>query len=208
MYQDILVPTDGSDGSRRAIAHALELAEAADGTVHALAVLDEGARESLASDVVREGAERAARRATDRVETEADRRGVAVVKVLRRGTPAASILEYADETAVDAIVMGTHGRSGLDRLIVGSVTERVVQAADVPVVTVRMDDEITITEATHAKDIALEALADDHENPRVLEHPYRTSASWIVPIESDTGTGNVHVDAVTGVARVGAVTND
>ncbi|MCU4973929.1 hypothetical protein OB955_14430 [Halobacteria archaeon AArc-m2/3/4] len=70
---------------------------------------------------------------------------------------------------------------------------------------------IAVTDASHAEEIALQALVDDdadHENPRILEEPYRTSASWIVPVESESGTGNVHVDAVTKVSRIGTVENE
>jgi len=48
-----------------------------------------------------------------------------------------TLLQYADEQAIDVIVMGTHGRRGLGRALLGSVTERVVRTADVPVMTVR-----------------------------------------------------------------------
>jgi len=57
-----------------------------------------------------------------------------------RGTPYESILDYADDNAVDLIVMGTHGRTGVDRYLLGSVTEKVVRTADVPVLTVRMEE--------------------------------------------------------------------
>jgi len=58
----------------------------------------------------------------------------------RRGEPYRTILDYADEAVVDVIVMGTHGRRGLDRYLLGSVTEKVVRAATVPVLTIRADE--------------------------------------------------------------------
>ena len=54
------------------------------------------------------------------------------------GDPYKRIREYADENEVDLIVMGTHGRTGVDRYLLGSVTEKVVRTADQPVLTVRM----------------------------------------------------------------------
>jgi nucleotide-binding universal stress UspA family protein len=66
---------------------------------------------------------------------------VDIETVLRQGAPHTTILEYADEADVDLIVMGTHGRSGIHRYLLGSVTERVVRTADAPVLTVRMERE-------------------------------------------------------------------
>ena len=63
-----------------------------------------------------------------------------VVTETREGVPHDTILEYAEEADVDVVVMGTHGRSGLDRYLLGSVTERVVRSAEVPVLTVRMEE--------------------------------------------------------------------
>ncbi len=63
------------------------------------------------------------------------------------GDPHQVILNYADHHGIDIIVMGTHGRTGLDRYLLGSVTEKVVRLSDIPVVTVRQDAE-TRREAT------------------------------------------------------------
>jgi len=65
----------------------------------------------------------------DRVET-----------ALVEGAPSHQIMEYAEESDCDLIVMGTHGRGGLDRLLLGSVAERVVRSATVPVLTVRVGE--------------------------------------------------------------------
>ena len=60
-----------------------------------------------------------------------------VVRVLRSGSPIAHILQYAQETGIDLIVMGTHGRSGFSHLLLGSVAENVVRCAPCSVLTVR-----------------------------------------------------------------------
>lgn len=65
------------------------------------------------------------------------RAGIAIEHRLEYGDPAAVILEVAQETGADLIVMGTHGRTGLRRLLMGSVAERVVRKASCPVLTVR-----------------------------------------------------------------------
>ena len=62
---------------------------------------------------------------------------VRVVRRLRRGEPAAEILTVAADVAADLIVMGTHGRGGLSRLVLGSVAEMVMRKAPCPVLTVR-----------------------------------------------------------------------
>jgi nucleotide-binding universal stress UspA family protein len=63
-----------------------------------------------------------------------------VETVLKTGTPAKAILDFVDEAKIDLIVMGTHGRRGLDRVLLGSVTEEVVRLSRVPVMTVRMGE--------------------------------------------------------------------
>jgi len=77
------------------------------------------------------------------------------------------------------IVMGTQGRTGLDRVLVGSVTERIVRWADIPVVTVRLNDEIRIEDGDEAAEIARKtADQEGYDGIRVSDDdPHRTSAS-------------------------------
>ncbi|WP_408959102.1 universal stress protein [Natrinema sp. 74] len=199
MYQDILVPTDGSDGTRRSINHGVTIADRFDATIHALSVVPEGPLGTLQTDE----AIPAADRAVERIEIEATREGIDVVTAVERGVPHEQILAYADDNGIDMIVMGTQGRTGLDRVLVGSVTERIVRMADVPVVTVRLTDEIRIEDADEAARIARKtAEQEGYGDVSILEDPHRTSASWIVPLETDAGPVHVHVDAVTSEGRV------
>ncbi|MDS0474191.1 universal stress protein [Natrinema sp. 1APR25-10V2] len=199
MYQDILVPTDGSDGTRRSLNHGVTIADRFDATIHALSVVPEGPLGTLQTDEAIPAAERA----VERIETEASREGVDVVTAVEQGVPHEQILAYADDHGIDMIVMGTQGRTGLDRVLVGSVTERIVRMADVPVVTVRLTDEIRIEDADEAARIARQtAEQEGYDDVSVLEDPHRTSASWIVPLETDAGRVHVHVDAVTSEGRV------
>lgn len=144
MYETILFPTDGSDASLRALDHAIELAETYGATLHVLYVVDvsysygdfDGAAVDLTPmfEALREEGERT----IETVEERAEAAGVDVVGATREdGAVHRVILEYAEEIDADLLVMGTHGRRGLDRWLLGSVTERVVRAADVPVLTVR-----------------------------------------------------------------------
>jgi nucleotide-binding universal stress UspA family protein len=140
MYGDVLVPTDGSDGADEATERAVDLATTYDAAIHALYVVD--------TNVGGEGVgalgalEAAGRKAVDDVIERAEAAGVETVEgTVGRGAPHRAILEYADEHGVDLIVMGTHGRTGLDRYLLGSVAEKIVRLSDAPVLTVRLADE-------------------------------------------------------------------
>lgn len=147
MYQDVLIPTDGSEQASEAIDQGLELAALNDASVHAVYVVEPIPLGRFPAGVKAAGSEwggivdeqrEEGQAAVDDVEERATDRGLEVTSSVRHGRPAEEILEYVDEHDVDAIVMGTHGRSGADRLVIGSVTEKVVRKAPVPVVTVRM----------------------------------------------------------------------
>ena len=133
MYQNVLIATDGSEGTARATRHAVGIADRFDATVHALSVLEEIEK----SDQLRSDADAEAERAVEAVVEEGAKSRVEVVTEIRKGMPENEILNYADERDIDLIVMGTHGRTGLDRMIVGSVAEDVLRESPVPVVTVR-----------------------------------------------------------------------
>jgi len=142
MYSDILVPTDGSDASTAALDHALSLASQYDARIHALYVVDwepyglvEEGKSVIVDTLHDEGSA-----AVARVEEEAETVGVDVRTGVVEGDIHRQILDYATEEGVDLIVMGTHGRRGLDRLLIGSVTERVVRSSPVPVLTVRQEE--------------------------------------------------------------------
>lgn len=136
MYDTILLPTDGSEGSRVALETAIEYALAFDATIQGLYVIDERFVEAE-YDMVVEAAETKGEAALDDVARLGAEHGVHVDRHLRRGIPHEEILEAIDDYDADVVVMGTQGRTGLDRFIhLGSVTERVVRHALVPVVTV------------------------------------------------------------------------
>jgi nucleotide-binding universal stress UspA family protein len=141
MYDRILVPTDGSDPAVAAAEHALAIAERFDATVHALYVVDTDgiAHEApeLGLDALRDALRREGEQATGTVEERANERGVDVTRAVVEGIAEDTIVEYADDRGIDVVVMGTHGRHGVDRYLVGSVTERVVRRTDVPTLVVR-----------------------------------------------------------------------
>lgn len=144
MYDAVLFPTDGSDESLQALDHALSVANTYGATLHALYVVDTGSQRGVFDDTAVDLEPTAAalrgegEQTLERIEQEAKHTGATFVGAVREGSVIhRTIRDYADENRVDLIVMATHGRRGLDRWLLGSVTERLVRTADVPVLTVR-----------------------------------------------------------------------
>jgi len=142
-YDRILVPTDGSSCATRGVGRAVELAEQFGADVHALYVVDRGGRAGD-WDMVVERQEREGEAALEAADELGQEAGIDVQKHLRRGHPDEEILEFASETDVDLVVIGTHGRSGFDRIRhAGSTTERVLRGASIPVFAVPPGDAST-----------------------------------------------------------------
>ncbi|WP_435093212.1 universal stress protein [Halorubrum sp. N11] len=142
-FETVLVPTDGSDPASVAADHGVTIAAATDAAMHVVHVVDLtdvsgefGGAEVLAA------LEDAGQQAVDDVIGRAEDAGLRSVEAsVLSGRPARAILDYAEERDVDLIVMGTHGRTGLERYFLGSVTEKIVRVADVPVLTVSPPEE-------------------------------------------------------------------
>jgi nucleotide-binding universal stress UspA family protein len=121
LVREILVATDFSDEAEAALHHALEYARRFGARVHLLHVFSAGEVE-----VTRLLADAAALAAPD----------VPVIVSSTGGDPAEEILRYAQRHPIDLIIVGSHGRSGFSRLLLGSVAERVLRGATRPVLTV------------------------------------------------------------------------
>lgn len=144
MYDRVLIPTDGSETVETTLEHAIRIARDNGAAVHALYVID-GRVVRSADDDAREDLERTleseGREAVDAVEARALEADLEVVSEIRYGTPHKEILDYAEETGIDLIAIGTHGKSPREKLLtMGSVSERVVDNAAVPVLVVRGDE--------------------------------------------------------------------
>jgi nucleotide-binding universal stress UspA family protein len=143
MYDNILVPTDGSAGMSTVVEHAEELAAVHGATLHALHVTNTASLADLPMESSWDGVSQAlkeqGKEAIEEVEKRVDT--VEVQTEVLDGSPADQIISYADENGCDCIVMGTHGRSGVDRLLLGSVAERVIRRARVPVTTIHVDEK-------------------------------------------------------------------
>lgn len=143
MYKRILLPTDGSAGMARVIEHAADLAAEHDALIHALYVVDAASFTSLPMETSWEGVanllEEEGQDALNEVELLVGDRAE-VEGIVVEGSPSGEIVSHAREDGCDLIVMGTHGRGGIDRLLLGSVAERVVRTSNVPVLTVSVSD--------------------------------------------------------------------
>ena len=139
MYDAVLLPVaHDEDDTDPAIAHAIDLATTYGATLHVVSVVDSSTFDAVvptnsdAESTVSNAAEETLERVADRARAE----GLTVETYLGRGSPHGVITAYADDNDLDLVVMATHGREGLDRTLLGSVTEKVVRRSETPVLTV------------------------------------------------------------------------
>jgi len=143
MYKRILIATDGSDKSNKAAQEGLELAKSLGASVIALYVVNEVV---IASAVRQLGADRkevegklstTGQKAVDSIKKTGSDAGVAVDTIVRIGVPANDVIDVAGAENADLIVMGSHGESGASKLLIGSVVQKVLYWATIPVLVVR-----------------------------------------------------------------------
>jgi nucleotide-binding universal stress UspA family protein len=127
MYKRVMVPLDGSELAQTALDHALDMARALGATLVLLHVRDG-----------RKGSSQASRRYLDFVRKRHAEAGVPIELAVREGPVAESIVRAAEEERIDVIAMATHGRSGLQRVVYGSVAEAVLRSSTKPVLLVRV----------------------------------------------------------------------
>jgi len=123
MYRHILIPTDGSELAERGLAHGLALAKSVGAKVSAINVVEPlfAVTGDFASVL-------------DRVANAAKEAGVSCETIqVESGQPHQAIIAAAEDKGCDLIVMSSHGRSGLSALLIGSVTNKVVTHAKIPV---------------------------------------------------------------------------
>ena len=143
-FNKILVPTDGSEYTKAAVRKAMELAKLSGGKITALYVLDQTILTNMPMDTavmnVYNTLEKEGKEAVDFVRDLGAQESVEVEVVIKEGTPVKVIL---DESAnYDIIVMGTLGRTGMSKLLMGSIAERVVRASQCPVLVVRATEAV------------------------------------------------------------------
>lgn len=137
MIETLLIATDGSRSVGRAVDVAVDIADRFDAAVHALYVVD--SREIDASPAAIRTEFNAALEdlASEALASVTDRTNRGITTAVWEGDPAAEITAYARQHDVDVVAMGTRGRHGENRLLIGSVAEAVVRTCPVPVLTVR-----------------------------------------------------------------------
>ena len=143
-FQRILFPTDFSNNAKSAQDYACEFAQQFGAQLHVLTVVQDAALVLPETGMfltlplpsvkeIVEGAEASLRTVLD----PASGQGHDVVLQVAVGTPFLEITRYADEHQIDLIVMGTHGRTGMRHVMLGSVAERVLRKSNCPVLTIR-----------------------------------------------------------------------
>jgi nucleotide-binding universal stress UspA family protein len=150
MIKTILLPTDGSECSGKAMAYALSFAKQYGARVVALHVIDQRWEEQtrivfaeVGQDLtqkIRNGYGEEARRILREAADTAAKAGISVETRALTGVPHEDILRVARELPADLIILGTHGRTGMSHLLMGSVAEKVVRKAPCPVLTVRQEE--------------------------------------------------------------------
>jgi nucleotide-binding universal stress UspA family protein len=144
MYDSVLVPTDGSDGAEAALDHAIGVTERNDAQLHTVYATEIGdLSESLDEETFGQTVDRlrtAGEEAVQRVVAQAQEHGLDTNSAVVDGTADEVILQYVEDNDIDIVVMATRGRTGTAREVMGSVTERVVRSAPVPVLTVNVGE--------------------------------------------------------------------
>ena len=148
MYHKILLPTDGSKYAEKAAKHAIWIAGHSNAELIALNVVDTSSLVGLpaedltirVSEILKDEGQKSLDNISKLIEelekNEEFKTGVKLIKESKEGPPADVILKTAEDENIDLIVMGTSGKHGLDRFLLGSVTEKVVRSAKVPVLAV------------------------------------------------------------------------
>ncbi|MDA0875243.1 MAG: universal stress protein [Bacteroidetes bacterium] len=155
----ILVPVDFGDSTRDVVGSATRMAEHYDAAVTLLHVVDlefypyYGFGSDPYPMVERDLMDASERKLTD-LAAEMQAAGIVTTWLTEKGHPAATIREVADRRDVDLIVIGSHGRSGLDRALMGSVSEKVLRTVHCPVLVMHTTDK-EIPKKTERREMAL-----------------------------------------------------
>ncbi|MBS7281555.1 MAG: universal stress protein [Candidatus Freyarchaeota archaeon] len=143
MYRKIMVATDGSEHSVKAVDHAIELCKSTGAELLAVSVVNMDALscvEDSDRDVyckVQDALEKRANDILNDVEKKANKENVLVKKIIQVGDPAEVVVELAKREGADLIVIGTRGLLGVKRVVLGSHAEKIVRWSSVPVLVVR-----------------------------------------------------------------------
>jgi nucleotide-binding universal stress UspA family protein len=137
----ILIPTDGSDYSIHAAEYGISIAKVHDAQITVVYVLDEVVIDRFTKMTEREDIERELKtdgqRYINYVLGLAEKEGVKATSLIAKGRPFEQIVHLANGLNMDLIVLGTYGRRSAERILIGSVAERVIEYANCPVLVVK-----------------------------------------------------------------------
>jgi len=147
MMKKILIATDGSDTSKRAVLVGIDMARRADGSIIAIYVVDvsrishlpgyamiPGIKEKIIGLMEEEG-----KQATGFAEDRAREANVPCHKIISQGNPSQELLRLSRDLEADLLILGSRGRTGVEKYILGSVAEKVVLQSEVPVLLIKED---------------------------------------------------------------------
>jgi nucleotide-binding universal stress UspA family protein len=141
MYNQILLPLDGSSMAEQALPHAISIAKRFKSELILLRVPVPlpSPQTTVASSLFRAEKEAASfiREYMESIAANVQEQGITTQIVITKGRPHLQIIQYSENENVDLIVMCTRGQSGLNRWLMGSITDRVVRGANVPVLLIR-----------------------------------------------------------------------
>ncbi|WP_292391727.1 universal stress protein [Methanosarcina sp. UBA5] len=147
-FKKIMIATDGSACSRLVAEKGIELARLSGGKVYAVYVVSTDYLAPINGDSfpmgvdpywksVHEAWKKQGHEAVNSVKSLGETKGINVEPVLLEGNPSEELIQYAEEEKMDIIIMGTLGKTGLNKLLLGSVAEKLVRHSKVPVMVVR-----------------------------------------------------------------------
>lgn len=143
MFNKILVPVDFSEYTDDILSYAVAIARRFDSSIHLIHVIPtmdyftpyESFMAATYTEEMQKGLEGEIEKQLDEVASKIA--GTPVTKATRTGSAFIEIIAYADSVRAELIVMGTHGRGGLEHILMGSVAEKVVRKSSCPVLTIR-----------------------------------------------------------------------
>jgi nucleotide-binding universal stress UspA family protein len=142
VLRKVLIATDGSENAEKAADFGIQIAGLSGAKVYAAYVIDTTPYYSIPLDQVwskevYEQIEKMGHEITADVEKTAKAAGLEAESIVLKGDPAKQIVDFAEKQNVDLIIVGSHGIGEFERLVIGSVSEKVVRHAKVPVLVVR-----------------------------------------------------------------------
>jgi nucleotide-binding universal stress UspA family protein len=141
VFTNILVAMDGSEASQRALSQAVDLAKLCNAKLHTIYIVETGLFSSLPMEgtveIMYSVLEKEGEEVMERAKKYASEKGITVITHLKQGHAGSEILALAEEEKSDLIIVGSHGKSNTDRLLIGSVSTFVVTHSTVTTMVVR-----------------------------------------------------------------------